>query len=261
MPKAAVDPEELRSFASELKRFNSEVESDVASLRQRFGRLGETWNDQEHAKFADVFDKTMSTYARLVDASDQHIPHLLRKAQRIRDYLGSQVGGGSRDMAQIQSPDVISDFRIQFMKFEETCKTAVAEIRAACGRVQEWLRHAQMQHWKHELRKIDDIVRRKRSDYDMARHGSDYLRKPSYIEEQKALEKAMRRKEEIQHKLEATKKWGLVLEQQSKKLMGPINNLASLLESSAPVARARLDRMVQCLEEYFRESPTDTGTP
>jgi len=259
VPKAAVDPEELRAFASELKRFNSEIQSDVSSLQHRFGRLAESWNDQEHAKFAAVFDKTMAAYGRLAEATEVHIPHLMRKAQRIRDYLGSQVGGGSRNVAQIHSPDIITDFRIQFMKFEEACKTAVAEVRSDCGRVQEWLRHAQLQHWKQALRKIDDIVRRARSDYDMARHGSDYLRKPSYIEEQKALQKAMRRKEEIQRKLEATKKWGMRLDQQTKKLMGPINNLGGLLESSAPVARARLDKMVQCLEEYFRESPKETA--
>jgi uncharacterized protein YukE len=167
VPKAAVDPEELRGFASELKRFNSDIQSEVASLQNRFGRLGETWNDQEQAKFKAIFDKTMAAYGRLVEATEQHIPYLARKAQRIRDYLGTQVAGGSRDVAQIHSPDVIADFRIQFMKFEEACKTAVAEVRSDCGRVQEWLRHAQLQHWKQELRKIDEIVRRKRSDYDL----------------------------------------------------------------------------------------------
>lgn len=259
MPKAAVDPEELRAFATELKHFNGEVQSSLTALQHRFGRLGESWTDQEYNRFSDVLGKALGAYARLLEATDQQIPHLLRKAQRIQEYLGTHPG--TREMAQISSPDIISDFRIQFMKFEESCKQAVAEVRDDCGRVQEWLRHAQMQHWKQELRKVDDIVRRARSDYDMARHGSDYLRKPSYIEEQKALQKALRRKEEIERKIEATKKWSLVLEQQTKKLMGPINNLGSLLESTAPVARARLDRMVQCLEEYFRESPKDTATP
>lgn len=260
MPKAAVDPAELHAFATELKRFNAEVQSEVATLRQRFSRLGESWQDQERAKFAAVLEKTLGVYARLVEATDLQVPFLLRKSQRIQDYLGIQPGGGSgHDMAQISSHEIITDFRIQFMKFEESCKQAVAEVRSDCGRAQEWLRHDQMQHWKEEHRKIEDVVRRARSDYDLARHGADAFRKNSYIEEQKTLQKAERRKEEIERKIEATKKWGLVLEQQSKKLMGPINNLASLLESSAPVGRARLDRMAQCLEEYLRESPPDTG--
>ena len=38
------------------------------------------------------------------------------------------------------------------------------------------------------------------------------------------------------------------------------DNLASILESSAPVGRARLDRMTQCLEEYLREAPPEAGT-
>lgn len=260
MPKAAVDPSELHAFATELKRFNTEVQSEVAMLRQRFSRLGESWQDQERGKFAAVLEKTLGAYARLVESTELQVPYLLRKAQRIHDYLGIQPGGGSgHDLAQISSHEIIADFRIQFMKFEENCKQAVEEVRSDCGRVQEWLRHDQPQHWKEELRKVEERVRRARSDYDMARYGSEAYRKTSFVEEQKALQKAERRKEEIQHKIEATKKWGIVLEQQTKKLMGPINNLGSLLESSAPVARARLDRMTQCLEEYLREAPPETG--
>lgn len=262
MPKTAVDPAELHAFATELKRFNGEIQNEVASLRQRFSRLGEHWQDQERAKFAAVLEKTLDVYARLVEAAELQVPFLLRKAQRIHDYLGIQpVGGSGHDRAQISSHEIIAEFRIQFMKFEENCKQAVEEVRSDCGRVQEWLRHDQPQHWKEALRKIEEVVHRARSDYDLARFGAEAYRKTSYIEEQKILQKAERRKEEIERKIEATKKWGLVLEQQTKKLMGPINHLGSLLESSAPVARARLDRMTQCLDEYLREAPPESGTP
>ena len=57
MTKAVVDPEELRRFASELKRFNSELKQEIAGLHHRFARLGDTWQDQEHLKFADQFEK------------------------------------------------------------------------------------------------------------------------------------------------------------------------------------------------------------
>ena len=87
MPKAIVDPEELRRFAFDLKHFNSEVQSQVASIHRRFVKLGETWQDQEHAKFAESFEKMMATLTKFVDASEKHIPFLLRKAQKAQDYL------------------------------------------------------------------------------------------------------------------------------------------------------------------------------
>ena len=87
MPKAVVDPEELRRFATELKRFNAELKQEIAGLHHRFARLGDTWQDQEHSKFADQFEKMVRTLARFADAADKHIPFLLRKAERIQDYL------------------------------------------------------------------------------------------------------------------------------------------------------------------------------
>jgi WXG100 family type VII secretion target len=87
MSRAVVDPEELRRFASDLKRFNTEVQAQITSIQRRFVKLGETWQDQEQAKFAETFEKAMMSMSKFVEASDKHIPLLLRKAQKIQDYL------------------------------------------------------------------------------------------------------------------------------------------------------------------------------
>ena len=87
MPKAAVDPEELRRFASEVKRFNDDLKGGLSSIHHRFNKLGETWQDQEHAKFAEVFEQMVRALAKFADAADKHVPFLLRKAERIQEYL------------------------------------------------------------------------------------------------------------------------------------------------------------------------------
>jgi uncharacterized protein YukE len=87
MSKAIVDPVELRRFAQDLKRFNTELQAQMAALHGRLVNLGETWRDQEHVKFAEEFHNTMKTLARFTDLSGQHIPFLLRKAERIEQYL------------------------------------------------------------------------------------------------------------------------------------------------------------------------------
>ena len=87
MPRAIVDPEELRRFTAELKRFNTELKERLAGIHHRFVKLGETWQDQEHAKFAEEFKDTLKTLKKFVELSDQHVPFLLRKAQRIEEYL------------------------------------------------------------------------------------------------------------------------------------------------------------------------------
>lgn len=85
-----MDPEQVRRFAEELKRFNTDLQDRIASLQVRFAALGDTWNDQEHEKFAEEFRQTMKTLKRFVELSNQQTPYLLRKAQRIEEYLNQR---------------------------------------------------------------------------------------------------------------------------------------------------------------------------
>jgi len=87
MAKAYVNPDELRRFAMELKRFNTDLKAELSGVHHSFVKLGETWQDQEHAKFAEVFDQMVRALSKFADAADKHIPFLLRKAERIQEYL------------------------------------------------------------------------------------------------------------------------------------------------------------------------------
>jgi uncharacterized protein YukE len=87
MPKAIMDPEEVRRFAEELKRFNQDLQNRITLLQARFAALGETWQDQEHVRFAEEFRQTMKALIKFMEISSQHTPFLLRKAQRIEEYL------------------------------------------------------------------------------------------------------------------------------------------------------------------------------
>ncbi len=82
-----MDPEEVRRFAAELKRFNDDMQTRAASLQARFAALGSTWQDQDHEKFAEEFTTTMKVMRKFIEISEKHTPYLLRKAQRIEQYL------------------------------------------------------------------------------------------------------------------------------------------------------------------------------
>ena len=87
MAQAIMDPERVRRFAEELHRFNSDLENRMISLQSRFGALGDTWQDQEHEKFSEEFKLAMKALKKFIDLSRLHTPYLLRKAQRIEEYL------------------------------------------------------------------------------------------------------------------------------------------------------------------------------
>lgn len=84
------EPEELERFANDLKQFNAQLAESMARLNAQFGRLGETWRDQEHARFAQEFQQTVRVLHHFMRSSDEQIPFLRRKAQRLRDFLGQR---------------------------------------------------------------------------------------------------------------------------------------------------------------------------
>jgi hypothetical protein len=155
--------------------------------------------------------------------------------------------------AHIDSPEVIKEFRNHFIKFGIVARTSLSGVRADAQRTLQWLKYDQVSYWKDELRKRDQALLRAKDEYFLARYGAEAMRKPSYIEEEKAMRRAEARKQEAQHKIEATKKWASLLEQQVEKLMGPVNGLSTMLDVDIPKALARLDIMVQNLEEYLRQ--------
>jgi len=87
MPQAIVDPDEIRLFARNLKKFSGEVQDRMTTLAAQLGSLGRTWRDQEHRKFVEVFEEHMRAMSRLVEVTGQYIPYLLRKAEIIEEYL------------------------------------------------------------------------------------------------------------------------------------------------------------------------------
>ncbi|MDB5307146.1 MAG: WXG-repeat protein [Gemmataceae bacterium] len=90
MSQAIVDPAELRRFAANLRRFNADLQSSLAGLHGQLVSLGDTWRDLEHDRFRQEFEQTMLALERFVEISGEHIPFLLRKAERIEEYLSQR---------------------------------------------------------------------------------------------------------------------------------------------------------------------------
>jgi hypothetical protein len=85
-----VDPADVRRFAQGLKHFNTELAHQLAVIQGQFGALGDTWRDQEHEKFAREFSETVQVLNRFMEAANTHVPFLLRKAERIEEYLNQR---------------------------------------------------------------------------------------------------------------------------------------------------------------------------
>lgn len=87
MPQAIVNPDELRAFAQKLKQFNNTLSDQATMLANQLESLSSSWRDQENKKFSEEFQQHMRLLAQFVEANNRHIPYLLRKAERIDEYL------------------------------------------------------------------------------------------------------------------------------------------------------------------------------
>jgi WXG100 family type VII secretion target len=90
MAKAVVDPNELRRFAGDLRKFNMDIQGQMAKLGASLGSLQQTWRDQEQAKFAEEFEQTLRSLQRFLKISEEFVPFLVRKAERIEEYLNQR---------------------------------------------------------------------------------------------------------------------------------------------------------------------------
>ena len=61
---------------------------------------------------------------------------------------------------------------------------------------------------------------------------------------------------EAEEKLRAVKKWALAIEHKAAKAMGPCTALSSTLSKLTPQALARLDQMLDSLDDYLRPGAT-----
>jgi uncharacterized protein YukE len=87
MAQAIANPEELRAFGQKLKQFNNGISDQAAMLATQLDALSATWRDQENAKFVEQFHEHLRLLAQFVEANNRHIPYLLRKADRLDEYL------------------------------------------------------------------------------------------------------------------------------------------------------------------------------
>ncbi len=88
MSQAVVDPDQLRQFAGHLNRFAEELKDRGSGLASQMNQLEQTWRDEQQRKFHAEFTEQMRGLTRLIQATEQHVPYLLRKADQIDAYLG-----------------------------------------------------------------------------------------------------------------------------------------------------------------------------
>jgi hypothetical protein len=155
--------------------------------------------------------------------------------------------------ARVKSIDALQTMSAAMECFRADATTAVDDLDMEIRRALQWIGQDCRQYWNHELRLARDGVTEARLQLQ---HAMTYRRMSgehsSCIEEKKALQKAQRRLQVAEGKVEAIPHWVVTIERVVNEYRASRSQFANWLDSDFPRAVAVLSRMISALETYVR---------
>lgn len=155
--------------------------------------------------------------------------------------------------AKVESIDSLKVFRVALIKFAETANIALGDAESEVQRVQMWLENEQQSYWQQQIRKRTEILGRAKEALRMKKVFKDASgSRQSYIDEEKAVQKATRDLQEAEQKLIAVKQWARKFQKEAAAYKGSVQRLSTFVLSDIPVAVSKLDRMAAALQAYVQ---------
>jgi hypothetical protein len=162
--------------------------------------------------------------------------------------------------AKVHSVALLKLLRASLATFSHTAAVALDEVATDIQRTLAWLNEDRRRHWTEQVRVCREralqakLALKQKQVLDRALSGTT----SSAVEERKALALAERRLREAEAKLARTRSWILQIEKLQSDYRGGIQGLLSAIDADIPNARARLDKMIDSLEDYIALAPPET---
>lgn len=155
------------------------------------------------------------------------------------------------ESARIQSVEVLRDVKAALQDFVKEAALCITSVDADVQRVGQWLTLDRPAYWKHEVRKREELVEAAKAEI-RRKELAAFPNPADTVLERKALKRAKERLELAMEKRERVRKWAPAWEREGSIFKGGCAPLNEVLHREIPQAIARLDRMMESLEEYFR---------
>ncbi len=153
--------------------------------------------------------------------------------------------------ANISSVDNLKEFRVGLIKARDALKSSFSEAESDIQRFRNWLVQDQRKHWETIYRKRHEQCQTARRELQRKKNEKTMLgNRRSFVDEEKAYQKAKFQLEEAEQKLKAIKRWSSILEKEIFNYKGAVQGLASITEESLPKACGNLESMIISLEKY-----------
>lgn len=162
--------------------------------------------------------------------------------------------------ANITDIGALDEFRRALVRFREEVNAAIAEADSEVKSTFVWLERDRLLHWRRSVPRLDEeLTSAKSALYRKEAQTMGDGRRPSVIDEKKAVERAKRRCEEARERLERTRRWLAMLERDVSLFKSAMSPIASLVDRDMPDAILRLRNMALALEAYLATPSVSLG--
>ncbi len=162
--------------------------------------------------------------------------------------------------ANITDIGALDEFRRALIRFREEVNAAIAEADSEVKSTFVWLERDRLLHWRRSVPRLDEeLTSAKSALYRKEAQTMGDGRRPSVIDEKKAVERAKRRCEEARERLERTRRWLAMLERDVSLFKSAMSPIASLVDRDMPDAILRLRNMALALEAYLATPSVSLG--
>jgi hypothetical protein len=164
--------------------------------------------------------------------------------------------------ARVGSIDAVKEFRIELAKFQESSNLALGDADSEINRICSWLERDQMSYWTAQIRKRQDLLARAEDALRYKKLFKDATgRRPSCVEEQKAVEMAKRSLAEAMEKLKHVQGWLRRVQREISLYHGGVSRFSGDVAQLIPSAMAQLGNYIEKLEKYVGIGPASLSEP
>jgi predicted nucleic acid-binding Zn-ribbon protein len=153
--------------------------------------------------------------------------------------------------ANIRTFDALKEFRRALQKYEEETRAALASAKSNMQRAVTRLQSDRLAHWKREQQKWTRKLAEAKVDLNRVQMEKGDIQASAVIE-RKRVAQAKQNLEEAERRIQRIRYWATVLDRERLTAQGQCQQLERTLEHEIPRLKARIERMLDELEQYVK---------
>jgi beta-lactamase class A len=157
--------------------------------------------------------------------------------------------------ARVTSVEALKEFRASLCSFGHDAKEALCTTELEIRRILDWL-DGKLKDWQREVGIRQEQVARAKAELIQRQYGQYDGRGPGTTDQEIALQKAIRRLQEAEAKVQKTRQWQNLLPRAVAEYEGPARQLMGMLDADLTRGLAILDQKITALDAYLT-----TATP